>query len=265
MNDKQPLESMTVMQRVREGENEIDLLMLASYFLEHIKLIIICFFAGALVFGSVSVFLISPSYQATAKMYIVSASNDSIVDLTDLNIGTSLTADYEELIMSDPVAEQVIENLKLDTPVEELLKMIAISNPQDTRVLYITATAGDPKLSRDLANEFMDVSLEYLPDTMSTNPPNVAQRAKTPETKSSPSNSKNTMIGALLGLLLACGWLTVQYLRDDTIHSAEDMESYFGIVPLTVIPDGGNIDDPADKNGSRKGKKKKFGRKGGAN
>ena len=53
MNDKQPLESMTVMQRVREGENEIDLLMLASYFLEHIKLIIICFFAGALVFGSV--------------------------------------------------------------------------------------------------------------------------------------------------------------------------------------------------------------------
>ena len=198
-------------------------------------------------------------------MYIVSASNDSIVDLTDLNIGTSLTADYEELIMSDPVAEQVIENLKLDTPVEELLKMIAISNPQDTRVLYITATAGDPKLSRDLANEFMDVSLEYLPDTMSTNPPNVAQRAKTPETKSSPSNSKNTMIGALLGLILACGWLTVQYLRDDTIHTAEDMESYFGIIPLTVIPDGGQIDDPADKNGSRKGKKKKFGRKGGAN
>ena len=73
------------------------------------------------------------------------------------------------------------------------------------------------------------------------------------------------MIGALLGLILACGWLTVQYLRDDTIHTAEDMESYFGIIPLTVIPDGGQIDDPADKNVSRKGKKKKFGRKGGAN
>lgn len=257
MNDKQPLESVGIMERIREGENEIDLLMLVSYFLEHVKLIIMCFFAGALIFGSVSAFLINPSYESTAKMYVVSASNDSIVDLTDLNIGTSLTADYEELIKSDPVVEQVIKNLNLQNTIKEVINMITITNPQDTRVLYITAKTDDPKLSRDIANEFMDVSLKYLPDTMSTNPPNVAQRAKIPETKSSPSISKNTLLGALLGLILACIWLTIQYVKDDTIHTSEDLEAYFGIVPIAVIPEGGAIDDPAIKNDSRKSKKRK--------
>ena len=32
-------------------------------------------------------------------------------------------------------------------------------------------------------------------------------------------------------------YLVVKYLMDDTIHTADDMEKYFDIVPLAVIPD----------------------------
>lgn len=110
-----------------------------------------------------------------------------------------------------------------------------------------------------LANEFMDVSLKYLPDTMSTNPPNVAQRAKMPDKKSGPSNSRNTLIGALLGFILACGILTVQYLKDDTIHSAEEFENYFGIMPIASIPEGSG--DLFDKDEEGKGREKRKGRK----
>lgn len=48
---------------------------------------------------------------------------------------------------------------------------------------------------------------------------------------------KYTAIGALLGALIYCLIVIVGYLMDDTIHSADDMEKYFGIVPLTVIPE----------------------------
>ena len=50
-----------------------------------------------------SYFLIRPTYQSTAKMYVVSTSKNSVVDLNALNIGTSLTADYEQLMLSYPV------------------------------------------------------------------------------------------------------------------------------------------------------------------
>ena len=48
---------------------------------------------------------------------------------------------------------------------------------------------------------------------------------------------KFTLIGAFLGAFLYCLYIVIKYLMDDTIHTAEDMEKYFDIVPLAVIPD----------------------------
>ena len=92
MNDKQQITDRDSMSRAREGE--IDLLELGKVFLSHARFIVIWFLAGAIEAGAWSFLMIDPTYDATAKMYIVSASNNSIVDLTDLNIGTSLTTDY---------------------------------------------------------------------------------------------------------------------------------------------------------------------------
>jgi capsular polysaccharide biosynthesis protein len=170
-------------------------------------------------------------------MYIVSASDDSVVDLTDLNIGTSLTADYEELMYSYPVLDQIIEKLNLDMDYTELAKLIDISNPSNTRVLQITATTTDAELSRNIANAMVSVAIDYLPRTMGTEEPNIAQEARIAQQKSGPSYLKYTIMGFLLGALLCCAYIICRHLLDDTVRTAEDMEKYFGIVPLTVIPD----------------------------
>ena len=120
---------------------------------------------------------------------------------------------------------------------DELAKMITLENPQDTRILNINVVSTDPKQARDIANTLMDVSVDYLPKTMSTNAPNVAQKAKVADRKDGPSYTKYTMIGALAGAFLYCLYIVVKYLMDDTIHTADDMEKYFDIVPLAVIPD----------------------------
>lgn len=220
-----------------EDEMEIDLLDLAYVLLDKIHYIILCLLAGAVLLNAFSFFCIRPTYQATAKMYVVSASNDSVVDLTDLNIGTSLTSDYEQLMLSYPVLDQVIDELDLDMETEDLAQMVTLENPQDTRILNVTATSTDPVEAMNIANKLTEVSVEYLPETMSTNPPNIAQQAQLPDEKAAPSYARYTLIGALLGAILYCAYLTVRYLLDDTIRTSEDMEKYFGVVPLTSIPD----------------------------
>lgn len=220
-----------------EDETEIDLIDLAWALLDKLHYIVLCFLLGAVLLNAYSYFLVRPTYQSTAKMYVVSASKNSVVDLDALNIGTSLTADYEELMLSYPVLEQVINKLNLDMDYEELTKMITLENPQDTRILNINVTSTDPKEARDIANTLMDVSVDYLPKTMSTNAPNIAQKAKIADKKAGPSYVKYTLIGALAGAFLYCMYVVVKYLMDDTIHTAEDMEKYFDIVPLAVIPD----------------------------
>lgn len=237
-----------------EQEAEIDLIDLAWALLDKIHYIVLCFLIGAVIMNAYSYFLVRPTYKSTAKMYVVSASKNSVVDLDALNIGTSLTADYEQLMLSYPVLEQVINKLNLDMDSDTLAKMITLENPTDTRILNINVVSTDPKSARDIANTLMDVSIDYLPKTMSTNAPNVAQKAKLADHKDGPSYTKYTMIGALAGAFLYCMYLVVKYLMDDTIHTADDMEKYFDIVPLAVIPD---VEELASEKQQKKGKLEK--------
>ena len=234
-----------------DNEAEIDLIDLAWALLDKLRYIILCFLIGAVLMNAYSYFLIRPTYQSTAKMYVVSTSKNSVVDLNALNIGTSLTADYEQLMLSYPVLEQVINKLNLDMNSDALKGMITLENPQDTRILNINVTSTDPKQARDIANTLMD-----LPKTMSTNAPNVAQKAKIADRKAGPSYTKYTMIGALAGAFLYCMYIVVKYLMDDTIHTADDMEKYFDIVPLAVIPDISQIES------GKQGKESKHSKEG---
>ena len=65
-----------------------------------------------------------------------------MVNLSDLNLGTSLTADYEELMLSYPVLNLVIDKLHLDMTPDNLKGLYSLSNPADTRILQITVSYG---------------------------------------------------------------------------------------------------------------------------
>lgn len=69
---------------------------------------------------------------------------------------------------------------------------------------------------------------------------------------------KNTMLGAIVGLVIVLAVLTFFFMTDDTMKSAEDVEKEFGIMPLTVIPEGdvASISDEREKE-IHKNKKKR--------
>lgn len=107
----QQLESVQVKETT--NELEIDLIELLYFFRSKIVLLILTMLAGGLLAGVFTYYFITPKYTATAKMYMVSASSDSIIDITDLNLGTSLSSGYEEMIKIRPIFEDVIEENKL--------------------------------------------------------------------------------------------------------------------------------------------------------
>ena len=67
------------------------------------------------------------------------------------------------------------------------------------------------------------------------------------------------IIGALLALILVGGVLVVRFIVDDTFKSAEDVEKVFGVMPLTVIPEGNleGIDDKAEEEIQKQKKKER--------
>ena len=243
------------------AEDEIDLVELFYLLWGHAWQIILCLILGAGLALGYTKLLVTPLYQATSSIYIVSASNNSVVNLTDLQIGAQLTADYQELILSRPLLEDVIENLELTNGEGEpmstaaLSRMITITNTEDTRILKVTVTSPDPQESADIANELIDQACIYLPQIMETEEPNLVEEAIPPTQKSSPSTARNVVLGGLLGACLACGVLMVRYLMNDTFVTPDDVAKYLGVQPLAVIPEG----DLGDFNAHKK--KKLFERK----
>lgn len=250
VTENQDFGEMPAMQigRSPEEEDTIDLVELFYTLWCQAWKIFLCLVLGAAVSFGWTHFWVTPLYTADSSIYIVSASNKSVVDLTDLQIGAQLTADYRELMYSRPLLEDVIKNLDLELTVSELSKMIQITNTSDTRILKITATSSDPNQAADIANELVKQACIYLPQIMETEEPNLVERAIPPKVKSSPSYSKNIILGGLLGAVLCCGVLVVRYLLDDTFKSPDDISRYFGVQPLAVIPEADLGDEPKQKN-----------------
>ena len=241
----------------RYQEVEIDLLELLSYFRRFIVWIAAGFIIGALIAGLITKFAITPKYTATSKMYMVSSSTQSVVDLTDLNIGQSISKDYVELLKTRPIIEGVIEEQGLVYSYEEFVNMINLSVVADTRIINITVTSTDPKEAMNMANALAEKGVKELPKLMETPEPHIAEYAIIPVQKSSPSLSKNTVMGALIGLILVLAFLTVRFLMDDTFKSADDIEKEFGVMPLTVIPEG-HIEGMQSSEDSTKHKKNQY-------
>ena len=224
--------------RTDDQEVEIDLLELFGYYLSKLPLLIAACLLGAVIAAAYTKTMLPNKYTATSKMYMVAASSDSVVNLADLNLGTSLSSDYVELMKSRPVLEDVIKKLNLDYSYEQLFNMLNLSVVTNTRIVKIAATSLDPEEAMEIANQLAKTARAQLPKVMEAPTPSIAELAVIPEHKSSPSMTKNVLIGVLIAFLIMIVILTALFMMDDTLKTADDVEKMFGVMPLSVIPEG---------------------------
>ena len=218
-----------------EQEREIDLLELCFHLLDHWKMILVFFLVGTLAMGGYTKFFMDKQYEATAKMYVLSSS-DSVVNLSDLQLGSQLTSDYLEVFETHEVTNEVIRKLNLPYDYDQLQRMLSLSNTSGTRIINIKITSTDPNEAANIANEFLEVASQYVADVMITDKPTVLSVALVPDKPVGPSTVKNAMLGAILGIVASCGYLVVRFLLDDKVKSAEDITKLTGMPVLAEVP-----------------------------
>lgn len=224
--------------RQSDGTIEIDLLELSKEMLRHWVAILLITVLGGVIAFCYSRFFITPQYESTATMYILTKET-TLASLADLQIGTQLTNDYQVVVTNRTVLEHTIDALGLgDSLTYGTLKgKIKTDNPSNTRMLQITATHPDPKLAMDIANTVAEKASDFIADMMEITPPKVIEKAVLPTQKASPSNGRNAAIGALIGFLLAAAYITVRQILNDAVKSEEDVEKYLQLTVLASLPD----------------------------
>ena len=221
---------------VEDDEIEIDLVELFHVILSKWWALLISLIIGSLAAGLVTAFAITPLYKAKSTIYILGSSN-SVISMQDLQIGSQLTKDYQELIMKRPVLEETIKKLKLDLTYEQLKSKVEVVNATDTRFIEIKVTDPDPELAAKIADTIAKTTMDKVALFMKTDKPSFVEHAVVPEHPVSPSLGKNIVLGGLLLMILTIAVIVTRYLLDDTVKNEEDVRKYLGLNTLAALPD----------------------------
>lgn len=221
--------------QMENEEDVIDLLEVLYALRRKWAFLLVGLLIGALAAGIGTKFLVTPQYQASSMIYILTKTT-SVTSLTDLQIGSQLTVDFQTLATSRPVINEVREKLNLeDISYEAFVGLLTITNPTDTRILKITATYPDPDTAKEIANAMAESTADRVAEIMVTDRPTIAEEAVVPQNPASPNLRKNIMMGAVLGFLLIAVIVIVRFLLDDTIKTEEDVQKYLQMNTLAAF------------------------------
>ena len=194
----------------------------------------------ALVVGTIallgSVFLIKPKYTSTTRIYVVSPTADSITN-QDLQAGSYLVKDYQEVITSNEVLSSVIDKEKLSLTPNELSSMISVTIPTDTRVISISVEDDNAQEATTIANTVREVAAEKIKAVTKVDDVTTLEAAEVPKEPSSPNIKRNTLIGVIAGGVLAVISIIILEVLDDRVRRPEDIEDVLGLPLLGIVPD----------------------------
>lgn len=229
----------------------VDLVELFYYMLSKLHFLLLGMVLGAVLLGAYASSSITPIYTATSKLYIMGSTGSSII--ADLQIGTVLTMDYQEVFKTWEVHQMVNEELGTNYSYSALQSMISVSNPEDTRILYITARYPDSQTAADIANAYATAAKRFIVQTMKTDEPSTFSIALVPGMASGGGITGYVIRGILLGTVLAGGVLVLIFLLDNRPKSPEDVMRYANIPTLAVIPESPHLSgSKMAKSGGRK-------------
>ena len=103
--------------------------------------------------------------------------------------------------------------------------MLTVANKTDTRMLSITVTSDDAKLSCAVADAITDAAVDQMASITQTDPPTIVEH---PEVASAPVDNgmmKKLVMGIVLGIFLVGMVLTIRFIMNDKIQTEEDIES----------------------------------------
>ena len=225
--------------RGNEEVVEIDLMKLLRAYLNKWWLILLCTLVagGGTLLATMN--LVTPLYQASITVYVNNTRSGERIDYisgSNLQASQQLVNTYSNIIQSDTVLSKVAEAAKVSYTPDDMREILSTKQVGETELFNVYITLPDPQEAADLANAVADVATGEIENFVEGSSAKIIDYAKVPDTRYSPSYSRNTVMGAVIGLVLALGYLTLRCLLDVRIREEEDLTTLFDLPVLGQIP-----------------------------
>lgn len=225
-----------------EQFEDISLKRLAEILLKKIGFIVAAtLIAGVLAFVY-SEMMIVPEYESSVSLY-VNNETESNVNKTlgsDIQASQMLVDTYIVIIKSDTVLNQVSQKLVekgiIGYDADALRNSITASAVDATEIFEVTVRDTEPMNTYTIANTIADVAPPIIQDFVEASSVKVIDYAIVGE-RVSPNIQRNMVLGLIFGFLLSCLFVVLREIFDMRIKDEDELELWFKIPILGVIPD----------------------------
>ena len=228
-------------EKIQHDEVEIDLGRILRSLMERAwRVVIVSLLCAAMAFGY-TYYFVTPQYQSAAMFYVNNNSfsvGDASLSISSGDLVTSrgLVDSYIVILKTRETLNEVIDYAGLDLTYSEVGGMITASAVNETEIFRVTVTNPDPQEAEKIANAIAYILPKRIGNIIDGTSAKIVDSAVVPAGPSSPSYTKNTMIGFLLGFLLCAGSIALKVIFDTTIRTEEDIELVCAHPVLSAVP-----------------------------
>ena len=201
------------------------------------KIIALTTVLATLVSGIFSFFVISPTYEASTKIFIGKEGAESEgYNSSDVSMYQNLIKTYSELIKTKDLVNKAIDNSEYDLSVNSVLNGITVNTLTGTQILQISYQSKSPSIAKNIlesiTNEFITKAEELVPNGNVK----VLESVELPKNPVAPNKTMNIAIAFILGMMVGFGIVFLLEYLDNTYKNKEQLEKDLDIPVLGVIP-----------------------------
>lgn len=222
-------------------EIEVNLAPLLSALLKKLWLIILGAIVGALLFYTVSVILIKPTYRSSFTAFVNNQTQSQIqknaVSSADLQASRELVQTYSRILTSNNMLKAALEfDPQLDIDYDDFSAYVTTEVEDKTQIIKVNVTSKDSNGSYNIANAIANAAPDYMKTVVEGSSMKIVDDPKPPKAKFGPNYFSYGLLGFVIGLLLTLIYVLVKYFRDDTIKSEGDLEGRYNLPVVGIIP-----------------------------
>ena len=201
------------------------------------KIIALTTVLATLVSGIFSFFVISPTYEASTKVFIgKEESSMESYNYNDITMYQKLLKTYSELIKTKDLINRAITNSKYELKVKEVLDDVSVTIIADTQMIQIAYRSTSPNIAKNMleniTNEFIATAQELVPNGNVR----ILESVELPKNPVAPNKKMNIAIAFTLGMMVGFGIVFLLEYLDNTYKNKEQLEKDLDIPVLGVIP-----------------------------
>lgn len=210
--------------------------------LKRLWLIITLALVGGLISFAYSQYVLPKKYTAKVALYVYNEKDgqtNQALNTSDFALSAKLVNTYMVILKSDTVLDLVsskISRLGINYKASDLRAMITSNVVEETEVFEVAVSCANPEHAKIIADAIEQVAPDEIIRVVRAGAVETVDKATLPTKPSSPNTSQNTIIGILIGLVLACGMAFVFELMNTSVKSKDELTEQYKLPVLSVIP-----------------------------